>query len=207
MIAPWDDADFVEPDGCYCSACNNPPCSYCTDHCGDCGQYLRGDAQQLCEEIDPDTDCDICREIREECEFEIERIEIMNENTKYENVYACLNEEATTLAVQFGGGSANYIYKVPVSLANKLEIGDMIVVPSGEHYKIVPVHEIHEESKIGPEDTTKYNWIVGVIDTADVDEQKEKEEKNVEHLKSIRRKQVKESFLAQNGYDKVKLIT
>lgn len=119
---------------------------------------------------------------------------------KYVNIQhliALLQKNYTTVEVTFEKGSTaqGYTYKVPNSLAEKLEKGDMLVVPARNTFNVAWVREVHDEPKINVKEPLALKWVVQKVDTTAYDDQTAREAEALAKIETAERRKAQEEAL------------
>jgi acetolactate synthase small subunit len=115
------------------------------------------------------------------------------------NIAAILREDAKTCTVAFqnenGSMSAAYTYVTHLAL----EVGDLVVVPSGNHnsLKIAEVMTVDDDLEIEPNSDIKYKWVADVIDVKAARENRDRNMEIEKMLASTYRVNARQAYAQQ----------
>jgi len=179
----------------------NEGCERCHTSCPDCNV-----PEEYADEIN--IGCNTCNP---NFNLELENLRMTIENTKYENVIACLNEKITTVKAVFTNKNSSetaYMYKINKELAKQLFVDDFVVGfgSKNNNFTILQITEIHKDCEIMPDSGASYTWIISKVDVDGFEANKEFERINVEQMKQARRTEIRQKFLLDSGLQEVKLI-
>ena len=115
------------------------------------------------------------------------------------NNAAILRDDAKTCTVAFqsenGSMSSPYTYVTHLAL----EVGDLVVVPSGNHngLKIAEVMTVDDDLEIEPNSDIKYKWVADVIDVKAARENRDRNMEIEKMLASTYRVNARQAYAQQ----------
>lgn len=118
----------------------------------------------------------------------------------FQHLLALLQKNYTTVAVKFdtqpGSEHAKqYTYKVPLSMADGLDKGDLLVVPARNFFTVVSVVEVHDSPQIDVKNPLALKWAVQKVDRTAYDDQTAREEQAIKQVEVAERRRAQEEAL------------
>lgn len=120
------------------------------------------------------------------------------------NAAALIRDDITTVEVSyldFDGEAKDksYTYKCPLSVANMLSVGDLVIARSRHNYGIAQVREVHSSPAINPDFEYDYRWVFQRVMTEYHDMLENQDNAIADQLEKRKAQSYREQILSQLG--------
>lgn len=125
-----------------------------------------------------------------------------NEDNKYRNLAALLNDDLVTVKCYFTPGGKCYSYKCTKAVAQTLNPNDWVVCESSENdLRLCQVASVDDTLDINPESNIDYKYVIQRVDIESLLKLRDQDSEIVEKIKLSRRAAVRRQFIESLGID------